>query len=130
MPTTKGRIEYQLRVFEGLSVVYIEVKLEVGTGEEHLNAVAQLIAEADGLYLRLYKGPVLTFLYIDIDRMRLCEQPAWIRCFPDIWDPVRRKIFRILSLRLKYQPSDLFSLPIWFCPSGPLHPLGGKSVRL
>ena len=61
--TTKGRIEYQLRVFEGLSVVYIEVKLEVGTGEEHLNAGAQLIAEVDGLYLRLYKGPVLTFLY-------------------------------------------------------------------
>ena len=91
--TTKGRIEYQLRVFEGLSVVYIEVKLEVGTGEEHLNAVAQLIAEVDGLYLRLYKGPVLTFLYIDINGMRLCEQPAWIQCFPDIWDPVRRKIY-------------------------------------
>ena len=67
--TTKGSIEYQLRVFEGLSVVYIEVKLEVGTGEEHINAVAQLIAEADGLHLRLYKCPVLTFLYVDINRM-------------------------------------------------------------
>ena len=66
--TTKGHIEYQLRVFEGgLSVVYIEVKLQDGTGEEHLNAVAQLIAEADGLYLRLvYKEPVLTFIYISI----------------------------------------------------------------
>ena len=127
--TTKGHIEYQLRVFEVLSVVYIEVKLEVGTGEEHLNAVAQLIAEADGLYLRLYKCPVLTFLYVDINRMRLCKQPAWIQCFPDIWDPVRRKIFRILSLRLKYQPSDLFSLSIRFCPSSTLRPLGGKSVR-
>jgi hypothetical protein len=42
---TKGR---QFRVFGGLTVVYIEVKLEVGTGDEHLNAVAQLIAEADG----------------------------------------------------------------------------------
>ena len=48
---TKDRIEYQFRVFVGLSVVYIEVKLEGGTGGEHLNAVAQLIAEADGLYL-------------------------------------------------------------------------------
>ena len=28
--TPKGRIEYQLKVFEGLSVVYIEVKLQVG----------------------------------------------------------------------------------------------------
>lgn len=48
---TKGRIEYQFRVFGGLTVVYVEVKLEVGTGGEHLDAVAQLIAEADGMYL-------------------------------------------------------------------------------
>ena len=93
---TKGSIEYQLRVFERVSVVYIEVKLQVGTAEEHLNAVAQLIAESHGLYR---KGPVLTFLYtIDINRMRLREQPAWIQHLPDIWYPVRRKIFRILSL--------------------------------
>jgi len=50
--TTKGHVEYQFRVFGGLTVVYIEIKLEVGTGDEHLDAVAQLIAEADGMYLR------------------------------------------------------------------------------
>jgi len=61
---TKGRIEYQFRVFGRLTVVYIEVKLEVGTGDEHLNAVAQLIAEADGLYSPLIPVPCLdVFLY-------------------------------------------------------------------
>ena len=36
--------------------------------------------------------------------------------------PVRRKIFRILSLRLQYQPSHLVLLSIRFCPSSTLHP--------
>lgn len=48
--TTKGRIEYQLMVFQAISVVFIEVKLDVAKAKAHLNAVAQLIAEADGLY--------------------------------------------------------------------------------
>ena len=62
--TTKGRIEcHHLRVFGRLSVVYIEVETE----EEHLNAVAQLIAEADGLYLCLYKGLILMFLLISTE---------------------------------------------------------------
>jgi len=61
--TTKGRIEYQFRVFEGLTVIYIEVKLEVGTGDEHLNAVAQLIAEADGLYPLIQEPHLDVFLY-------------------------------------------------------------------
>ena len=130
--TTKGHIEYQLRVFEGgLSVVYIEVKLQDRTGEEHLNAVAQLIAEADDLYLRLvYKEPVLTFIYISISTG--CDyansQKPWIQYFSYMWDSVRRKIFRILSLRLKYQPSHFLLLSIRFCPSSTLRPLGGKYV--
>lgn len=49
--TTKGLIEYQFKVFEGITVIYVvvEFKLE-GTAEEHLEAVAQLIAEAEGMY--------------------------------------------------------------------------------
>jgi hypothetical protein len=60
--TTKSRIEYQFRVFGGFTIVYVEAKLEVGTGAEHLDAVAQLIAEADGMYL--HRCPVLTFLIL------------------------------------------------------------------
>jgi hypothetical protein len=47
--TTKGRIEYHFRVFRGLSVLVIEVKLSLGTSEERRNAVAQVIAECDGV---------------------------------------------------------------------------------
>jgi hypothetical protein len=67
--TAKGHrdIEYQLnllKVFQAISVVCIEVELNVATPDAHLNAVAQLIAEADGLYLLLYKGLVLTSQYL------------------------------------------------------------------
>ena len=48
---TKDRIKYQFRVFGAPIIVYIEVRLEVGTGDEQLNAVTQLIAEADGVYV-------------------------------------------------------------------------------
>ena len=61
--TTQGHID-QFRVFGGLAVVYIEVK-QVGSCDERLNAVAQLIAEADGMYLRQHQCPILTFFYID-----------------------------------------------------------------
>jgi hypothetical protein len=61
---TKDRIECQFKAFEGIIVVYIKVKLEVGTADEHLDAVAQLIAEVEGVYLILlcqHQCPVLTF---------------------------------------------------------------------
>ena len=50
---TKDCIENKFKVFGRLSVVYLEVRLEVGSYDEHLDAVAQLIAEAYGMYLRL-----------------------------------------------------------------------------
>jgi len=48
---TKGRVEYHFLVFGGLSLLVIEVKFELGTGEERLNAIAQVAAECDGIYL-------------------------------------------------------------------------------
>jgi hypothetical protein len=38
-------------VFGGLSVLVIEVKYILGTAEERLNVIAQVIAECDGIYL-------------------------------------------------------------------------------
>ena len=48
---TRGRSVCQFKVFGVLTVVYVEFKLEIGSRDERLNAVAQLIAEADGMYL-------------------------------------------------------------------------------
>jgi len=46
---TKGRIEYQFQAYGGITVVFIEVKLEIGGLAERLNFVAQVIAECDGM---------------------------------------------------------------------------------
>jgi len=51
--TTKGRVEYHFVVFGVLSLLVIEVKFELGTGEERADAMAQVIAECDGIYLSL-----------------------------------------------------------------------------
>ena len=40
-----------------------------------------------------YTRAPLDFYNIDTNGMRLCEQPAWIQFFLDVWDRVRRKIF-------------------------------------
>jgi hypothetical protein len=48
--TTKGRIEYHFLVFGGLAVLVIEVKYVLGVAEERLNAIAQVIAECDGMH--------------------------------------------------------------------------------
>ena len=45
---TKGRIEYQFKTYGGVTVVFIEVKLNVGGLAERLNCYAQVIAECDG----------------------------------------------------------------------------------
>jgi len=47
--TTKGRIEYQFLTYGGVTVVFIEVKLEIGGSTERLNCVALVIAECDGM---------------------------------------------------------------------------------
>jgi hypothetical protein len=46
--TTKGRIEYQFRTYGAVTIVFIEVKLDVGSLTERLNCYAQVIAECDG----------------------------------------------------------------------------------
>ncbi|OCK97655.1 uncharacterized protein K441DRAFT_675041 [Cenococcum geophilum 1.58] len=45
--TTKGRIEYQFTTYGGVTVVFIEVKLDIGSLTERLNCFAQVIAECD-----------------------------------------------------------------------------------
>ena len=48
--TTRGRIEYHFLVVGALSVLVIEVKFFLGTTDECLDAIAQVIAECDGVY--------------------------------------------------------------------------------
>lgn len=45
--TTKGRIEYQFTTYGGITVVFIEIKLDIGSLTERLNCFAQVIAECD-----------------------------------------------------------------------------------
>jgi hypothetical protein len=45
---TKGRIEYQFKTYGGVTVLFIEVKMQVGSLTERLNCYAQVIAECDG----------------------------------------------------------------------------------
>ena len=47
--TSKGRIEYQFKTYGGITVVFIEVKLDIGNLTERLNCIAQVIAECDGM---------------------------------------------------------------------------------
>ena len=47
--TTKGRIESHFLVLGGLSVLLIEVQYVLGRAEERLNAIAQVMAECDGI---------------------------------------------------------------------------------
>jgi hypothetical protein len=44
--TSKGRIEYQFRAFGALTVLFIEVKLRLGTPEERANYIAQVSVQA------------------------------------------------------------------------------------
>jgi len=46
--TTKGRVEYHFLVFGALFFLVIEVKFELGTGEERADAIGQVVAECDG----------------------------------------------------------------------------------
>jgi len=48
--TTREQIKYHFLVFGGLSILVIKVKFFLGTADECLNAIAQVIAECDGVY--------------------------------------------------------------------------------
>jgi hypothetical protein len=50
--TSRGRVEYQYKCFGACSVLFIEVKLSIGEGKERQDAIAQVIAESDGLHLK------------------------------------------------------------------------------
>ena len=47
--TTKGRVEYHFLVFGRLAFLVLEVKFELGIGQE-LDAIAQIVAECHGIY--------------------------------------------------------------------------------
>ena len=47
---TKGRIEYQFKTYGGVTVIFIEVKRDVGSLTVRLNYYAQVIAECDGKF--------------------------------------------------------------------------------
>jgi len=45
---TKGRIEYHFKVFGALTILFTEIKLEIGSADELHDTIAQVIAESDG----------------------------------------------------------------------------------
>lgn len=47
--TTKGLVEYQFKDCGALTILFIEAKLRLGSYDERLNAIAQVVAEADGI---------------------------------------------------------------------------------
>jgi hypothetical protein len=46
--TAKGRVKYYFEAFSSIAVLFIEMKLKIGSAKERLNAIAQVIAECDG----------------------------------------------------------------------------------
>ena len=59
---SKGRMEYQFKAFGGITVLFVEVKLNIGSLSERLDCIAQVIAEADGTFNSLTWIHGLTFL--------------------------------------------------------------------
>jgi len=49
----KGRIEHQFTIYGGVTVIFIQVKLNVGSLAERLNYYAQVIAECNGEFRML-----------------------------------------------------------------------------
>ena len=45
---TKDRVEYHFKAIDSIAVLFIEMKLKIGSGKERLDAIAQVIAECDG----------------------------------------------------------------------------------
>ena len=58
---SKGRMEYQFKVFGGITVLFIEVKLNIGSLSERLDYIAQVIAEANSMFNPLIWVYWLTF---------------------------------------------------------------------
>lgn len=47
--TTKGLVKYQFKVCGALTILFVEAKLRLGSYDGRLNAIAQVVAEADGI---------------------------------------------------------------------------------
>lgn len=75
---TRGRIEYYLKTFKNLSIVFVEMKLKIRSAKERSNAIAQVIAECDAcdwnnaklgvstpVYGVLYDGSTFQFFTFD-----------------------------------------------------------------
>jgi hypothetical protein len=45
---TRGHIEY-FKIFGAIAILCIEMKLKIGNNKERLDAIAQVIAECDGM---------------------------------------------------------------------------------
>ena len=48
---TRGRVIYHFSVFCALSVLVINMMSLLGTADEHIDAIAQVIAECNGVHL-------------------------------------------------------------------------------
>lgn len=46
--TTRGKIKCHFKTFGILSIVFVEAKLKIGSIDERMNAIGQVIAECDG----------------------------------------------------------------------------------
>lgn len=92
--TTNGRIEYQFKTYGGITVVFIEVKLDIGSKTERLNCFAQVIAECDGIGSRCPRcGRKLTFY-----SLHLVELSKRIQ-YTHFSDTVRWQKFLFLQIR-------------------------------
>ena len=51
---TRGRIEYFIKTFGATAILCIETKPSIGNERERLDAIAQVIAECDGMFYGLW----------------------------------------------------------------------------
>ena len=60
---TGGRVKHVFKAFGAVAILCVEMKFKIGTDKEHLEAVAQVIAECDGMLRAI---PPLTSLNIQV----------------------------------------------------------------
>ncbi|KAI9772380.1 MAG: hypothetical protein M1839_002459 [Geoglossum umbratile] len=94
---SKGRIEYQFKTFGGVTVLFIEVKLSIGSLRERLDCIAQVIAEADACawmnFQQGFRVPIIAvlcdgrsftfFKFLDRRQTRTASPQFFIGQFPN-----------------------------------------------
>ena len=94
--TTKGRIEYQFKTYGGVTVVFIEVKQDVGSLTERLNCYAQVIAECSGEFrMTLVK---IQYFVNSFRSLHLDEPSEWIQ-LTHHGDTMRWELLLLLQVR-------------------------------